>query len=80
MFSEMYENIALYQNFTFGALVELSDNQFIPYNARFVLGGSGIPYGEMLRGYPDNSIGPKRNTGLYKHRNHSQHKRISWCN
>ena len=22
------------------------------------MGGSGIPYGEMLRGYPDNQIGP----------------------
>ena len=45
--------------------MELEEDQFIPYNARFVLGGTGTPYGEMLRGYPDNSIGPKRNTGVY---------------
>ena len=50
----------MFQNLKFGALVELDDNQFIPYSARFVMGGTGIPYGEMLRGYVDNGIGPKR--------------------
>ena len=25
------------------------------------MGGSGIPYGEMLRGYPDNSVGSSNN-------------------
>ena len=64
-FSELETNVALYQNFKFGALVELDDNQFIPYSARFILGGSGLPYGEMLRGYPDNGIGPKINSGYY---------------
>ncbi len=64
-FNEMYDNIALYQNYTFGTLVELGNNQFLPYSARFLLGGSGLPYGEMLRGYPDNGIGPKVNTGYY---------------
>ena len=64
-YSELETNIALYQNFKFGALVELDDNQFIPYSARFILGGSGLPYGEMLRGYPDNGIGPKINSGYY---------------
>ncbi|MEA1882356.1 MAG: outer membrane protein assembly factor BamA [Candidatus Marinimicrobia bacterium] len=28
-----------------------------PYE-KFIMGGNGIPYGTMLRGYPDNSIGP----------------------
>ena len=64
-YSELESNLALYQNFKFGALVELDDNQFIPYSARFILGGSGLPYGEMLRGYPDNGIGPKINSGYY---------------
>ena len=64
-YSEFKSNIALYQNFKVGALVELDDNQFIPYSARFVMGGSGLPYGEMLRGYPDNGIGPKINSGYY---------------
>ena len=30
----------------------------IPFDERFIMGGNGIPYGNMLRGYPDNSIGP----------------------
>jgi len=50
----------MFQNLKFGALLELDDNQFIPYSARFVMGGTGIPYGEMLRGYVDNGIGPKK--------------------
>ena len=59
-FSPVYKEVTMFQNFKFGALVELDDNQFIPYSARFVMGGTGIPYGEMLRGYVDNGIGPKR--------------------
>lgn len=31
---------------------------YIPPYERFIMGGNGIPYGIMLRGYPDNSIGP----------------------
>ena len=57
-YSPLYKEITMFQNFKFGALIELEDNQFIPYSARFVMGGTGIPYGEMLRGYPDNQIGP----------------------
>ena len=40
--------------------IPVSGNQrsVIPPSARFLLGGSGIPYGEMLRGYDDNTIGP----------------------
>ena len=59
-YSPVYKEVTMFQNFKFGALVELDDNQFIPYSARFVMGGTGIPYGEMLRGYVDNGIGPKR--------------------
>ena len=35
-------------------------HSIIPPSARFIMGGIGIPYGEMLRGYVDNGIGPKR--------------------
>ena len=59
-YSPLYKDIVMFQNFKFGALMELEDNQFIPYTARFVMGGTGIPYGEMLRGYVDNGIGPKK--------------------
>ena len=64
-YSGLKPKIVLYQNFKFGALIDLADNQFIPYSARFLLGGSGLPSGEMLRGYPDNGIGPKINVGTY---------------
>ena len=33
----------------------------LPPDEKFYIGGSGIYYGEMLRGYPDNSIGPHYN-------------------
>jgi outer membrane protein insertion porin family len=59
-YNPVYKKIVMFQNFKFGALMELDDNQFIPYNARFVMGGTGIPYGEMLRGYVDNGVGPKK--------------------
>ena len=59
-YSPLYKEVVMFQNFKFGALMELEDNQFIPYTARFVMGGTGIPYGEMLRGYVDNGIGPKK--------------------
>jgi len=45
--------------------VKGEQRSIIPPNARFMLGGSGIPYGEMLRGYEDNSIGPM---GTYRPR------------
>ena len=36
---------------------------YIPPYERFIMGGNGIPYGTMLRGYPDNSIGPTTTQG-----------------
>ncbi len=35
----------------------------VPYDEKFIMGGNGIPYGNMLRGYPDNSIGPVTSSG-----------------
>ncbi|MCK4577419.1 MAG: outer membrane protein assembly factor BamA [Candidatus Marinimicrobia bacterium] len=35
-----------------------SGRSILPPEEKFYLGGSGIPFGEMLRGYPDNSVGP----------------------
>ena len=35
---------------------------FIPFNDRFLMGGNGIPYGNPLRGYDDNSVGPLSST------------------
>ncbi len=35
----------------------------IPYDEKFYMGGNGIPYGNMLRGYPEQSIGPVSSSG-----------------
>ncbi len=35
----------------------------IPWDEKFMMGGNGIPYGNMLRGYAENSIGPKSSSG-----------------
>ena len=51
------KKIVLYQNYTFGAIKPLVEDEYINSRTRFSMGGSGIPYGEMLRGYLDNSIG-----------------------
>jgi len=36
---------------------------FIPWNDRFIMGGNGIPYGNPLRGYDDNRVGPLTSSG-----------------
>lgn len=38
--------------------VSVGQRSIVPPTARFLMGGSGMPYGEMLRGYTDNTIGP----------------------
>jgi len=38
-------------------------HSIIPWDEKFIMGGNGIPYGNMLRGYPENSIGPKSSNG-----------------
>ena len=43
--------------------VSVGERSIINPNAKFVMGGSGMPYGEMLRGYADNTVGPY---GTYK--------------
>jgi len=35
----------------------------IPFAEKFYMGGNGVQYGTMLRGYPENSIGPISSTG-----------------
>ncbi len=39
------------------------EHSIVPYDEKFIMGGNGIPYGNMLRGYPDNSIGPLTSDG-----------------
>jgi len=39
------------------------DGSFIPWDERFKMGGNGIPYGNPLRGYDDNRVGPLTSSG-----------------
>jgi outer membrane protein insertion porin family len=39
------------------------DGSFIPWDERFKMGGNGIPYGNPLRGYDDNRVGPLTQSG-----------------
>ena len=38
-------------------------SSYIPFYDRFIMGGNGIPYGNPLRGYDDNRVGPITSTG-----------------
>jgi outer membrane protein insertion porin family len=35
----------------------------VPFDEKFIMGGNGIPYGTMLRGYRDNAVGPRTSSG-----------------
>ena len=39
------------------------ERSIMPPSARFIMGGTGIPYGEMLRGYTENRVGPSSTRG-----------------
>ena len=40
-----------------------NNRSIIPFDERFIMGGNGIPYGNPLRGYDDNRVGPLTNSG-----------------
>ncbi|MFQ6605013.1 MAG: outer membrane protein assembly factor BamA [Fidelibacterota bacterium] len=66
-FTPAVSKFVLMSSVKFGT-IQLLGNQndsrsIIPFDERFVMGGNGIPYGNMLRGYPDNSIGPQTVSG-----------------
>jgi len=60
------KKVVFFQNYIFGAIKPLVKDEYIGYRTRFALGGTGIPYGEMLRGYTDSDLGP-RIPGTYSH-------------
>ncbi len=66
-FSPTFSKFVLFSSLKAGVIKTLnvdSDTQsFIPFDERFIMGGNGIPYGNALRGYPDNSIGPTTASG-----------------
>ncbi|MAJ44662.1 MAG: outer membrane protein assembly factor BamA [Candidatus Marinimicrobia bacterium] len=61
-FSPIIKKVVLHSNMVIGAIKQIpvasNERSIINPNAKFVMGGSGMPYGEMLRGYADNTVGP----------------------
>ena len=61
-FTPTFWKFVLTSSFKIGVIQPLNnlDNQrsIIPFDEKFIMGGNGMPYGNMLRGYPDNSISP----------------------
>ena len=67
LYSSMVSKFVLVNSFKMGIIGKLETDEdeisIIPYDERFIMGGNGIPYGNMLRGYDDNAIGPISSTG-----------------
>ena len=61
-FTHLHNKFTVSQILKVGILKKISSrddsHSIIPPSARFIMGGDGIPYGEMLRGYNQNKIGP----------------------
>ncbi len=57
--------VTLYLNSEFGYIGEFADNAEIPFNDRFYMGGTGLGYiaTTPLRGYEDQSVGPRNANG-----------------
>ena len=66
-FSPTFWKFVLMNSMKIGAIKELPSKNnspsYIPYNDRFIMGGNGIPYGNVLRGYDDNRVGPLTASG-----------------
>lgn len=58
-YNQIIDKLVVHQQFKGGLLnpTKSSGRSIVPYSARFRMGGA-LPYGEMLRGYGDNMIGP----------------------
>jgi outer membrane protein insertion porin family len=66
-FTPTFWKFVLMSSVKLGAIKPLQSNNeelsIVPFDEKFIMGGNGIPYGNMLRGYPDNSIGPLTTSG-----------------
>ena len=66
-FTPTFSKFILYSSAKLGVIktIDVGDDvqTFVPFDERFIMGGNGIPYGNALRGYPDNAIGPQTVTG-----------------
>lgn len=59
-YAPMFWKFALLNSLQLGAMKKLpsKNGSIIPIDERFLMGGTGIPYGTLLRGYVDNTVGP----------------------
>jgi len=61
-FTPIQKKVTMSQIFKMGILEKIDrtngDRSVIPPSTQFIMGGTGIPYGEMLRGYTENRVGP----------------------
>lgn len=61
-FTSPFWKTALMSSLQMGAIERLSSGpgtrSIIPIDDKFIMGGSGIPFGILLRGYRDNTVGP----------------------
>ena len=67
LYSPLLSKFVLVNSFDAGIIGKIAtkdeERSIIPYDERFIMGGNGIPYGNMLRGYDDNAIGPISSSG-----------------
>jgi outer membrane protein insertion porin family len=66
-FTPTFWKFVLMSSVKFGGIkaIPSGDNErsVIPFNERFIMGGSGMIYGNPLRGYEDNRVGPLTSSG-----------------
>jgi outer membrane protein insertion porin family len=66
-YTPTFSKFVLMSSLKLGAIAELPSKgdeiSIIPLDEKFIMGGNGIPYGNALRGYPDNSVGPQTSRG-----------------
>ncbi|MCB2210843.1 outer membrane protein assembly factor BamA [bacterium] len=58
-YTPLYGKLVLYSHTLFGVLYDLGDEEKIPYIDYFFMGGSGLSYGESMRGYEEGEVGPQ---------------------
>ncbi len=59
-YTPLYGKLVLYSHSLFGLLYDLGNDENVPYIDYFFMGGSGISFGESMRGYEEGDVGPQR--------------------
>ncbi len=66
-FTPTFWKFVLMSTFKIGVIEPLPSSEgersIVPFDERFIMGGNGIPYGNALRGYDDNRVGPLTSSG-----------------